>query len=185
QIETMQVTPPRVDIDLRAAAEECLERFGQAGEGLVQFVDGVERQRRTAPKMIGHVPGAYPGRKSTEVRVRGRLEVAALTRQPEPIRFPPMMLENLVEGRPREQPGEPVRGTAAEQMLLEPVSREKFVHRHRCEECRKPRRPGITLRIQFVKCLFGWPPPSCLANGPAWLLVISARSPYTCKWGLW
>ena len=61
QIETVQGSPRRVEVDLRVAAEECLERFAQAGEWLVQFVDRIERQSRAAPKLIGDVAGADPG----------------------------------------------------------------------------------------------------------------------------
>src|SRR4029077_19095279 len=61
QIEAVQGTPRRVEINLRVAAEERLERFAQAGEWLVQFVDRIERQRRAAPKLLGDVAGADSG----------------------------------------------------------------------------------------------------------------------------
>src|SRR5947209_2192885 len=99
--------------------------------------------------MIRHLLGTYPRRKPSQIRVRGRLQVAALTSQPESKRLPPMMLENLVESSPREQSGELVCRTAAEQILLQPVSRQEFVHRHRCEEGGQPRRLGIASRIHM------------------------------------
>src|SRR5207253_1851054 len=83
QIETVQRTPSCVDVDLGAAAEERLERLGEVRERRVQLVDRIEGQRRAAPKMIGHVLGAYARREPVEIRVGRRFEVAALTRQPE------------------------------------------------------------------------------------------------------
>src|SRR5258708_3005876 len=157
--------------------------------------------------MIGDVSGAYAPRRSSLVDVRGRLEIAPLTRQTEPMRFARVIREDLVDGRPREQLGESPCRSATEQMLLAPVSREEFVHGHRREQrgqrgrmawrvhclqaacslsgapaAMKESRSVIRAPRYDVKCLFGWPAPS-LVSEPATILVISARSPYTCKCG--
>ena len=56
------------------------------------------------------------------------------------------MLENLVQLGPREERGESIGRTAAEERLLLPVVREELVHRHGGEQSGQPG-PGIVSRI--------------------------------------
>src|SRR4029453_2696298 len=61
-----------------------------------------------------------------------------------------MVRQQLVEHRPREQRRESVPGTAAEEWLPGPVSRQELVQRYRGNERGQTRRRGIATRVHCL-----------------------------------
>src|SRR6266849_154334 len=91
--------------------------------------------------MIGHVPRADARPEALEIRIGGGIEVTALACEPKSVRLAPVMLENVVDDRPRDEGGKPVAIVVAVQMAAKPVGRQKLAHRYRRHELGEP--PGI------------------------------------------
>ena len=159
QIEAVAGAPSRVDVDFRPAAEERFERFSETGQRLVNFVDGIEGQGRATSELLGHLSGANSVPEGTFVGVGASLEVVPLPGKPEPIRFAPVMLQDPVENRPRQESRKAVRRTAAPEVALKPIAPQELVGRHGFEERGQHRRATILYcaisQGYVVKCLFG------------------------------